>query len=247
MSLALVRGVPSSFARALAAVPVAIDVERARAQHADYVAGLRALGLEILELPADDEAPDCCFVEDVCVVAGGRALLTVPGAPSRRREVEPVARALDRRCALARMAAPATLDGGDCLRLGDRFYVGVSARTNDAGRAALAAAFGLEVVPVPLPPGTLHLKSVCSALADDLVLVAAGTIAPAVFAGARVVVAPEAIAANAVAHGGAALVAAGCPETRARVEAAGFRTVTVDTSELRKADGALTCLSVVML
>src|SRR5262249_17524018 len=87
--IAVVRGVPASFDRALASAPVAIDVARARAQHADYVAALAALGAEIVEVPADDAAPDCCFIEDTCVVAGGRALVTIPGAPSRRGEVDP--------------------------------------------------------------------------------------------------------------------------------------------------------------
>src|SRR5262249_14043265 len=139
------------------------------------------------------------------------------------------------------------LGGGSAPGLGDRFYVGASARSNDAGRTALADAFGLPVLPVALPAGVLHLKSVCAPLADDLVLVAAGTIPPATFAGARVLETPEPAGANAVAAGRAAVIAAGCPRTRDLVEAAGLRTACVDTSELRKADGALTCLSVIIL
>src|SRR5262249_57107560 len=118
--LALVRAVPNSFARALArrAPDPPIDVDRARAQHAAYVAALREIGLGIVTVPADDACPDCCFVEDTVVVAGGVALLTRPGAPSRRGEVDAVARALDGRIELARTDPPATVDGGDCLRLG---------------------------------------------------------------------------------------------------------------------------------
>jgi dimethylargininase len=249
----LVRGVAESFAHALVAAPPErpIDVARARIQHAEYVMALASLDVDVVALPADEAYPDCCFVEDTAVVAVGAALLTRPGAPSRRGEVRGVAAALAERCVLVRMEAPATLDGGDCLRAGRTFYVGRSRRTNAEGIARLAAVFGsrgLRVVPVELPAGVLHLKSVCSPLGDDRVLVAEATIPPATFVGLRTIVVPteEAHAANAVAVGGGAVVAAGCPRTQSLVEAAGFRTVTVDTSETRKADGALTCLSIII-
>ena len=248
----LVRAVADSFVRALVATPPErpIDVARARVQHAEYVSALGRLGAEVVALPADQACPDCCFVEDTAVVAAGVALLTRPGAPSRRDEVPGVAAALAGRCELVRMEAPATLDGGDCLRAGHTFYVGRSRRTNAEGIAWLAAAFGprgFRVVPVELPAGVLHLKSVCSPLGDDRVLVAED-VPPATFAGLRAIVVPaeEAHAANAVVVGGGAVVAAGCPRTQSLVEAEGFRTLAVDTSEMRKADGALTCLSIVI-
>ncbi|HKA87493.1 MAG TPA: arginine deiminase-related protein [Haliangiales bacterium] len=253
IALALVRGVPSTFARAISARPpdVPIDVARARAQHAAYVAALRSLGPTIVEIPADDAFPDCVFVEDAAVVARGAALIARPGAASRRGEVDAVAAALAGRAEIHRMEAPATLDGGDVLRAGDSIYVGLSARTNAAGAARLAEVFGprgLAVRTVELPPGVLHLKSVCSPLGNDCVLVAAGALPASTFRVARVLVAPpdEARAANAMACAGGALVAARCPETQALVEAAGLRVVPVDTSELAKADGALTCLSILV-
>src|SRR5262249_10847128 len=136
-------------------------------------------------------------------------------------------------------------------RPGGAIYVGLPARTNAAGAARLAEVFGprgLAVRTVELPPGVLHLKSVCSPLGNDCVLVAAGALPASTFRVARVLVAPpdEARAANAMACGGGALVAARCPETQALVEAAGLRVVPVDTSELAKADGALTCLSILV-
>jgi dimethylargininase len=277
--IALVRSVPSTFARALVARPpaVPIDVARARAQHAAYVEALRSLGFEVVEIPADDSLPDCVFIEDTAVVARGAALLARSGAESRRGETAAVAPAL--RACMARMAfpqkkrsrvpapaarsrlaargelhrmeSPATLDGGDCLLLGDALYAGLSARTNAAGVARLAEVFGprgIDVRAVAMPPGALHLKSVCSSLGDDVVLVAAGTLPAGTFPGARVLPVPaaEAHAANAVACAGAAIMAPGCPRTRDLVEAAGFRAVPVDTSELAKADGALTCLSILI-
>jgi dimethylargininase len=249
---AIVRSIPSSVTRAISAAPPErpIDVARARAQHAAYVAALEASGADVVRVAADDECPDCCFVEDTAVLFGDAVLLTCPGAPSRRAEVEPVADALSGRAEIFRMAAPATLDGGDCLRLGHIIYVGRSARSNREGIARLsevAGARGFAVVPVAMPEGVLHLKSVCSPLADDIVLVAEGTIPPGTFRSARELVVPrrESHAANAVVVDGTGLVADGAPATRAMVEATGLRAVEVDTSELRKADGALTCLSIV--
>ena len=249
---AIVRSVPASFSSALSIEPPdpPIDVGRARAQHADYVRALAAAGVNIVEVAADEACPDCCFVEDVAVLLGDAALVTCPGALSRRGEVGPVAAALAARMEVVRMVAPATVDGGDCLRLGSTIYVGRSSRSNRDGIAALAeeaGGRGISVVAVNMPPGVLHFKTFCSPLGDDTVLVAEGTIPPATFAGARVLVAPaaEQHAGNAVAVGRTVLVAAGAPATRALVEAAGFTAVPVNTSELRKADGALTCLSIV--
>ena len=249
---AIVRSVPASFADALCAEPPdpPIDVAQARAQHADYVRAIEAAGADVVAVAADEACPDCCFVEDVAVLLGDAALVTCPGAPSRRGEVDPVAAALAARMDVVRMAAPATLDGGDCLLLGSTIYVGRSSRSNSEGIARLAAearAHGLTVVPVDMPPGVLHFKSFCSPLGDDTVLVAEGAISPATFTGARVLLAPaaERHAGNAVVVGSTVLVAAGAPATQALVAAAGFTAVPVDTSEMRKADGALTCLSIV--
>lgn len=253
-AIAITRAVASSFANALSARPPdpPIDVGRAREQHGAYVAALGRLGLETVVLDADDACPDCCFVEDACVVVGDAALATRPGAATRRAEVEAVAAAVARHRRVERMEAPATLDGGDCLLLGLTFYVGRSARTNDAGIARLrevATPRGFEVVAVPMPPSVLHLKTVCSPLADDVVLLAEGTLPRSTFGRARVLLVPssEAHAANVLAANGGVLVAHDAPATRELLETYGGRPVIpVDTSEMRKADGALTCLSVLL-
>ncbi len=250
--IALCREVSASFDRALTrhALPAPIDVARARAQHAAYVAALRQAGAEVIVLPAEDAMPDACFVEDTAVVAGGLALVTRPGAPSRQAEPPAVAAALARHVPTETMHAPATLDGGDCLRLGTRLYVGRSARTNAEGLARARAVFahrGVTVAELPVE-GALHLKSVCSPLGDDVVLVAEGALRAGAFGGARELVVPaeEAPAANAVTVGRTALVAAGFPRTARLVAAAGYEVLLVDNSELRKADSALTCLSIVI-
>lgn len=242
---ALVRSIPSTFADAITTQPKSapIDVARARTQHGRYVEALAAAGAEVVRLPADDRFPDGCFVEDCAIVAKGTALITRPGAESRRDEVAAVRDALAS-LRVEHTAAPATLDGGDCMRVGGRFYVGVTARTNEAGITRVREVFG-ETMAIPLTD-VLHLKCVCSPIADDAILLAEGTIPRERFAGLRVIDVPreEADAANAVAIGRTLLIAAGCPRTERRLRDEGFDTIAVDTSEIRKADGALTCLSV---
>lgn len=251
--LALTRSIPDSYGTALAAVPAdpPIDIEAARAQHAAYTAALAGLGAEVVTLPADEEHPDCVFVEDTAVVAGEVAIITRPGAPSRQGEVAAVAAALAGRLDLHRMPAPATLDGGDCLRLGNTIYVGRSARTNDIGVSFLRQILsnhGITVVSVPLPPEILHLKCVCARLDDERVLVAEGSLPDDTFGAAEVVRIPasESYAANVLAIGNTVLCAEGFPQTREALEAAGFRTIPLVTSEARKADGALTCMSILI-
>ncbi len=260
---ALIRGVPDSFVRALSAAPregagAQIDIRLAREQHAAYRAALEASGAVVTELPADERFPDCVFVEDTAVVVGGPgeggegagerlALVTRPGAPSRLGETEAVAAELARHLELVRIEEPATLEGGDCMWLGRTLYIGRSARTNAAGIAraeAVLAPRGYRIVPVELLPGVLHLKCVCSPLGDGRVLLAEGTLPADLFeAGIVWVPAEERYAANAVAVGEHVIAAAEYPRTLAALDAAGLRVHPVPTSEVRKADGSLTCQS----
>jgi dimethylargininase len=249
--LAFTRPVPACFANALAAVPAPIDVALARSQHAAYRAALAELGLSVIELAAADELADSCFVEDTAVIAAGLALITNPGAPSRRAETPAIASALAGLVELATMESPATLDGGDCMRVGATIYVGRSARTNAAGVARLAQVFeprGFLIVPIDLPAGVLHLKCVCAPLGDDRITLADDTLPRDAFRGLAIVSVPaaEAYAANLLVHGDRVVISDGFPRTRDAVVAAGFRPIAIATSELRKADGALTCLSLVI-
>ena len=249
---AVCRGISDRFSEALVREPSAgpPDVERARRQHAAYVDALRQAGCEVVLLPPLDGHPDCCFVEDCAVVAQGVALATRPGALSRRSEVPSVREILSRWLRVADMPAPATLDGGDCLRIGRTIFVGRSERTNAEGAARLREVFGalgLDVREVEVPDA-LHLKCVCSALDDRRVVLAEGTVPAETFAGFEVLRVPfeERLAANVLSVNGVALVADGFPETRRVVAAAGLRVVTLETTEIAKADGALTCMSVLV-
>jgi len=250
---AFAREVAVSYARCLREdASLSIDVAVARAQHAEYVATLRRLGVVVDVLPADPACPDCCFIEDAAVlVTGTDAVLSRPGAPSRRAEVACVDEALERAgVRVRRMTAPAMLDGGDVLRAGARMFVGLSTRTNRAGAdfvATIAGAAGVDVVPVEVRGG-LHLKSACTLASASLLVVDAARLREpdlAAFraAGLECIPAGEPEGANVLAVGRAVIVSAAAPRTAAALAARGLEVHVVDVSELHKGDGALTCLS----
>jgi dimethylargininase len=186
-------------------------------------------------------------------VFGGQALLTRPGAPSRAAEPERLADVLAGLVdELHPMTAPATLDGGDVMRLGRTLVAGRSERTGQAGIAQLtrfAEAAGGRVEVAAVPPGTLHLQSAVTALADDAVVGAAELLEQPALRGVatKVVVPPEeAAAGNVLAVGTTVILPAGCPRTAAAVAALGFEVREVDLGEFHKADGGATCLSLLV-
>jgi dimethylargininase len=225
------------------------DYERALGQHAAYIEALQTLGLAVTVLPADEAYPDGCFVEDTAVLTEKGAVLTNPGAESRRGEVEgmiPVLREFYRE-EPGRITAPGTLEGGDVMRVGDRFYVGRSARTNDEGIrqfAEILKPWGYTLIPVALRE-VLHLKTGVNYLSGGRLLVSGEFTGKPEFASYRKIPIPpeEDYAANCLWINDTVLIPAGFPRTRALIEGLGCRTLTVDTSEFRKLDGGLSCLS----
>jgi dimethylargininase len=251
-TVAIVREVGAALARCeLSFVPrTPIDVGLAQRQHAAYGAALRSLGCELLELPALDEYPDSVFVEDTALVFDELAVLTQPGALSRRGEVESVGDALSAYRPIARIAGAGTLDGGDVLRIGREVYVGRSARSNDEGiqqLRALLAPHGYRVHGL-VTHDCLHLKSAVTRVDEATVLVQPRWLDPAPFAHLRCIAVDESEehAANAL-LAGSGLVYPDCfPHTRKRLERAGIAVTAVDVSELQKAEGAVTCCSLLV-
>ncbi|MBI5157023.1 MAG: dimethylargininase [Acidimicrobiia bacterium] len=245
--VALVRAVPDSFVSCVTSRPVSPPLypDRAREQHAGYVAALEAGGFAVFGVPADESHPDCSFIEDAAVVVGRRALLTNPGHPSRRGEGRGVGAVLSGWVAVEEMEA-GTLDGGDVLQAGGRVFAGLSARSDATGVAMLARFCDpIEVVPVPVRD-TLHLKSGVSALDEETVLWHPAACSREVFTGLRVIEVPGADpeAANVVRlPDGSILVAAHQVVTADLVAAMGYPVRPVDVSEFARADGGLTCLS----
>ena len=224
-----------------------IDVPRALAEHAAYERTLQRLGVNVRRIAAAPHLPDAVFVEDMAVVFDELAVITRPGAESRRPELRAVARTLAAHRSLELIEEPATLDGGDVLVDGERVYVGRSSRTNDAAVAQLAGILhplGYRVIPVEFR-GCLHLKSAVTRIGNGLLLLNPDWVEASVFAGARVVTVDprEPQAANALSVGGAVIHPLQYPLTRARLEAEGLRVEPVDTTELAKAEAGVTCCS----
>jgi dimethylargininase len=229
-------------------VPIAIA--KAAQQHEQYEECLRAMGAEVISLPAEPELPDSVFVEDPAVVVDEVAILTRPGAESRRREGDSLAGTLARFRPLLRIEAPGTLEGGDVMRAGKTIYVGASARSNEVGIAQLAEAlrdFGYAVKPVGVH-GCLHLKSGCCYLGDGVALANREWVDVEALAGLRIVdvAADEPWAANVLTIGLMALMPEGFPRTAEIVEKLGWKVLTVDISELRKAEAGVTCSSLIL-
>jgi dimethylargininase len=251
MLLALTRAVPPSIARCelthLARSP--IDVALATAQHDNYEAALEALGCAVRRIPPAPDLPDSVFVEDTAVVLDDVAVITRPGAESRRGEAAPVAAALATYRPLRFIQAPATVDGGDVLRLGRQIHVGLSGRTNADGVRQLRdllAPFGYTVDCVAAR-GCLHLKTAVTPVGDGLLLLNPEWVDGRAFEGASwIEVDPwEPHAANVLRVDGTVLCAAAAPQTQARLEARGVRVCSIDVSELAKAEAGLTCCSLV--
>jgi dimethylargininase len=229
---------------------VTIDFARARQQHADYVAALSSLGCQLQWLPPLPQYADGVFVEDTAVIVPELAVITRPGARSRRDEVQSVAAALGGLTPLLQTREPATLEGGDVLRVGRALYVGASARSNSEGVAQLGAAlaaFGYTVAAVPLR-GCLHLKSAVTFIPPDTVLVNPEWVDAARLGAARVIrVDPrEAFGANTLTLAGVTLVSADYPRTQERLAAVGITTRALCVTELHKAEAALTCMSLIL-
>jgi dimethylargininase len=227
-----------------------IDVEKAAAQHQAYEACLRDLGVAVVSLPPEPDLPDSMFVEDPAVVVDEVAVMTRMGAASRRGEAATLAPVLARYRPLRWMKEPGTLEGGDVLRLGRTLYVGLSARTNQAGIDQLSEylrPFGYFVRPVVVR-NCLHLKSVCTRLDDRTLLANRAWFDPAAFQGLRIVDVPpdEPRAGNVLVIGRTVLVPAAFPRTAAMVERLGWKDRALDISELLKAEAGLTCSSILL-
>ncbi|SRR6266480_1009456 len=228
-----------------------INVAGAMAEHACYEEALRSLGATVVNAPPEPALPDAVFVEDTALVLDEVAVLTRPGAPTRRPEVESIARVLSAYKPLLRIEPPGTLDGGDILRVGRTLYVGVSSRTNRAGLSQLQSLLNkwcYEVTPVEVN-GCLHLKSAVTQVAEQMLLINASYVRPECFAPMELIeVAPaEPDAANALwvsGEGEASVIyPAHYPQTAERLERAGRRVVAVPSTELAKAEGGVTCCS----
>jgi dimethylargininase len=230
--------------------PAPIDYARALEQHEAYCRMLRQCGAEVHTLDANRDLPDCVFIEDTAIVLDEVALLASMGAPSRRAEPAGIEPELRKYREVERIEHPATIEGGDVLRVGRTLLVGLSSRTNAAGMTALqgvARRFGDTVTPVPVR-ACLHLKSACGALPDGRLLANPDWLDTQALRGFEIVRVPdeEPDAANAVLAGDCVCLPTAHARTADLVRRLGFEVRTVDVSEFAKAEGCVTCLSLLL-
>lgn len=226
-----------------------IDVAKAIVQHKAYRDCLAGLGIRIVCLPAEPELPDGVFVEDAAVVVDEVAVISIMGAPSRRPEASSLADMLSRYRPIKCLVEPATLDGGDVLRVDRQVFVGLSPRTNREAFSQLRDT--LRVYDYQVQPdevrGCLHLKSACSYIGNNTLLVNRALIDVEPFRRFKLIDVPdeEPGAANALLVGDVVIFPASFPKTRALLEHRGFRVQTIDLSELQKAEAGVTCTSLI--
>lgn len=251
MLTAITRKVSSALANCeLSFIPrQAIDMEKARAQHYAYEELLEKLGARVISLPEEPDLPDSMFVEDPAIVFEELAVICPLGTETRRREAVSLAAALEKYRKLAYVKLPGMLEGGDVLRVGKKVFVGVTKRSSAEGIRQLAVIlekFGYDVTSVPVS-GCLHLKSALTYLGRNTVLANRAWFDPKRLAGFEWVdVDPaEPHAGNALALGDSVIFPASFPKTREKMEARGFQVVSLDISELQKAESGLTCSSLI--
>ncbi|MGE0885620.1 MAG: dimethylarginine dimethylaminohydrolase family protein [Blastocatellales bacterium] len=225
-----------------------INYELAAAQQRDYCRALGECGAQVKMIEANAEFPDACFVEDAAIVLDELAIIARPGAESRRGETAAVAAELSHYRELVFLEHPATLDGGDVLRIERRLFVGRSSRTNLAAIAALSrllSPIGYEIISVPVM-GSLHLKTACTAIDEQTLLVNPQWVSVEAFRDYRLIEVPpdEQWAANVIRIGNTLIAQSGFPKTVELIRPFCERVRQVDISEFRKAEAGLTCLSI---
>lgn len=256
---ALLRSVPSTYEKSLSHYfgNGIIDIELARIQHTAYANALREAGIEVTILDGDDEYPDCIFVEDQAIVIEGKVILPIPGHESRIGEQLVIANFLSEQLGkdnITNMQSPAKMDGGDLLRFNDNFYVGSSGRTNKEGIAELRQfieGLGYQLKEVEIPENALHLTSISSTPSDKIILAPEGFLSKDAFEplpeGAEILWMPseEVYGCNTIGFAdGTVLVAKGYPTVEKTLRERGFNVVLLEMSQIRAADGSLTCCSI---
>ena len=231
------------------------DLEAALQQHRAYCEALESCGLKLIELPPDDKHPDSTFVEDTALLTSRGAVLTRPGAESRRGEVESMAAVVHEyfRDVYA-IEAPGTLDAGDVCEAGEHFFIGISRRTNEHGARQLASlleslGYTASLIDIRGLSNILHLKSGLAYLANHfagrrLVVIEALRNEPE-FSGYDLIClnSSEEYAANCLSINGKTLIASGFPTIRRELEQLGYPIISLEMSEFQKMDGGLSCLS----
>lgn len=227
-----------------------IDLDVARSQHREYVDALKQLGCTVVELTAEADLPDSVFVEDTAFILPEAAVITRPGADSRKAETESIVRVLSHHKKLIHVSAPATVDGGDVLVLGKKIFIGLSTRSNPAALQQLQGLLGPLGYTVQGAEMTdcLHLKTAVTQVSESLLLINPAWVSRDYFQGFELIEVDETepFAANCLPVNGSIIYPTSFPKTQAKLEAHGFQMKLVQVDELAKAEGAVTCCSLIL-
>ena len=224
------------------------DYELACRQHQQYVEALKACGLEVTILDADDRYPDSTFVEDTALLTPNCAIITNPGAPSRRGETKEIATRLTEFYKdIEYIKPPGTVEGGDIMKVGSHYYIGISDRTNQEGATQLITIlekYELTGSRIPLK-NVLHLKTGVAYIENHTLLATGEFVYKNEFSDFKILTVDEdeAYAANSIWVNDHVIMPLGYPKTKTAIEEAGYKVLAVDTSEFRKVDGGVSCLS----
>jgi dimethylargininase len=244
---ALVREPGNSYSGCISSHPLhkTVDLNKARAQHANYCNVISDLGLEVIRVPRDDYYPDSCFVEDNAIVYGDKALICRMAKNSREGEQEGVAEVLKEFVQIKWAEKPATIEGGDVVHLNNRLICGITQRTNFEGVTQLKDWLGVKVDLIK-DKEIMHLKSYITSLGNDKVIVTKKYSNHPIFEGIERLVIPsgEEYAADTLTIGDTVLMPTGYPRSHEMVRKAGYKVILMKIGEIEKCDGALTCLSI---
>ena len=224
------------------------NYEQAIIQHQSYIDALTKCGLDVLVLEPCEEYPDSTFVEDVALITPNCAIITRPGAPSRRGEVDEIEFVLKQRFNnVEEIEAPGTIDGGDIMMVGAHYFIGLSERTNLEGAKQIIQIlkqYGLSGSTISLKK-VLHLKTGLSYLEENNLVVCGEFIDESSLGQYNPIEIPEkeSYAANCIWVNGSVIIPLGYPTTKQRIKNAGYRVIETDVSEFEKLDGGLSCLS----
>lgn len=252
MTIAITRKISPSFNECeithIERIP--IDLEIARQQHTEYVHALEELGCEVIELPEEPELPDSVFVEDTAFILNEIAVITRPGADSRKPETESIIKALAPYKALLHVSEPATIDGGDVLVLNKNIYVGLSSRSNPYAIEQLNQMlnqYGYQVHGIELTD-CLHLKTAVTKVDEETLLINPNWVDESHFSDFNLIEvhASEPYGANCLPVRGSIIYPYTFPKTQSKLETKGFKIKNVNVDELAKAEGAVTCCSLII-
>jgi dimethylargininase len=248
-SNAIVRRPGKSLADGLTTAGLGTPIyEKALAQHNAYVNALKTCGLEVFVLDAIEQYPDSTFIEDIALLTSECAIITNPGAPSRKGETFGIKEVLDNYYTnIEEIKDPGTVEAGDIMMVGSHFYIGLSARTNKAGAhqmISLLEKYAMSGSVIKLEK-VLHLKTGLSYLERNNLVAAGEFLEREEFENFNILAIDndESYAANCIWVNGNVLVPKGFPKAKQTIEDAGYPTIELDMSEFRKLDGGLSCLS----